>query len=496
MEEFMNIEAYLNRNYFDTQRGKHKTVKILNNQNNSIIFETEDNDLLKIRIEKENIIDYRERLEWLQNTVSGNKLDNIIALPTGVLKGLRYNEVGYVSEVGFENLLKDYMKPVKGEKLFKWYFDKTGGIEFRLELGIELAEALSKIHNEGYCYVDISPDGISVTSYKNRVKKPAIKFIYPDNLSSYMKHPISLGKDRYIDPLVNRGMAGNSVISDTYSYAIVLFELLTLQHPFVGEQCDGLDDKEITEKINDGNYDYIDDDLSDNFNEEFEETKFFMPENLKVLFSRMFGIGKLSIFKRPNLLEFKEACEKAKKDLICCTNSACSRTYAYNELHKCPFCNRVTELIITVTSKRIISSNKEILLPHGEFDKFTALPEVEEVIDTMNLKPGINRITRKFFDKSINNEDEILLLKLNLDSGKIVVRNKFKKIKIKVVAGRKIMEPYSNEQPATKSDYGFQIGTTKVIELEENVSLLDEEKLDLMTKEYGFLSHKYVLEIK
>lgn len=493
----MKIDKYLNRNYFDTQRGKHKTIRLLSNLDSSFVFETENNELLKIRIEDENKNMYKEKLEWLQNNISFNTLENVITLPTGILNGLKYNEVGYVSKLGFENLLNDYIKPSKNEKLFKWYFDKTGGIEYRLELGIEIAKSLCKIHNEGFCYIDINPSSISVTSYENcGKKKPSVKFISPENISSYMNHPISLGSDRYMDPLVSRGVAGNSIISDTYSFAVVLFELLTLQHPFLGEQCEGLSVDELTEKLNCGEFDYIDDKSADNFNEEFEDIKFFLTDNLKELFFRMFVTGKLSSIERPTLLEFKEACENAKKNLICCTNKECGRTYTYNEMHRCPFCNRVTEQTVMVTSKRLISSNKEILLPHGEFKTFTSLPIIEIIVDTMVLKPGINRITKKFFDKSLKDDEEILLIKLNIEDGKLTIRNNFSKTKIKVITDRKTLEPFSIGKSPIKSDYSFPLGTLKVIGLNKDISLLDEENLEIETTEYGSISHKYVLEIK
>lgn len=494
----MDTKTYLNKNYFDTQRGKHRAIDVIKCEDNNILLKTEEGKMLKIKNDIENNIQYKERFEWLEQLNKKEFISDFVALPEKVLTGLKYNECGYISELGNEVDLNYYIHPSKGEKLFKWYYDKTGGIEYRLKIGYGIALTLEKIHNQGYCIVDINPRNTTLTRYEQNGKRiPDIKFICMENICSYTHHPSVIENNMYTDPLVYLNRTTNSVAADVYSYAIMLFELLTLCHPFVGEECEDLSEYETIERINRGALDYIDDlSIDNNKNEDYEDTQLFVPDELKILFYRMFTEGKLDARKRPTLSEFKNVCLKALQKYIKCTHNGCGRDYPYNKARRCPFCNYVTEDIVSVKVRKIISSSKEILLPYGNNDKFTALSPIEECVGEMILKPGINKVTKSFFDKSLglNSGETGIWIQYSLEKGKIALRNRFENIKIKT--NKKILEPYSKDAPPSKSDCVFPIGTQITIELPDNILLDNEEVMEFITKEYGEIKYRWVLTIE
>ena len=143
----------------------------------------------------------------------------------------------------------------------------------------QFAKLIVPYHSEGYCLVDLSPNHTYLQPYNTEKEQlPIIQFSSIDKISSYTYPPITAGADRYCDPLVYLKRAGVSSASDTYSFAIMLFEMLTACHPFVGEDSEHMDSQDLSAAINSGTLDYIGDTKS-NCNEDFEYTQIFLPED-------------------------------------------------------------------------------------------------------------------------------------------------------------------------------------------------------------------------
>lgn len=96
-------------------------------------------------------------MEWLCGLCQTSALRELIAFPGTLLMGLKRDEAGYVYTSSGECDLNGFIHLPKGEKLFKWYCDKTGGIAYRLNIGYAIADSLQKIHSNGFCLVDTGP---------------------------------------------------------------------------------------------------------------------------------------------------------------------------------------------------------------------------------------------------------------------------------------------------------------------------------------------------
>ena len=277
----MPKHTYLNHNFFDTQRQKYKAVEEIASGKQSVCLQTDNKKLLKIFHSLDNAKAMTDRLEWLKSL--GDKddiLSDAIAMPSSILAGLKRDEVGYVCEPLGECSLDYYIKPGKGEKLFKWYYEKTGGIEFRLKIAYSVAARLQQIHAKGICLVDVCPGNTMLQIFvADKPAKPSIQFVGADSISSYTYYAQSTGNPLYGDPLVRLHRATPSSTSDTFSFAIMLFEMLTTCHPFYGEDAELLSDEEFYERLKQGTLDYIGDEKSpNNKNEVFEDTQIFLPQ--------------------------------------------------------------------------------------------------------------------------------------------------------------------------------------------------------------------------
>ena len=494
----MPKHTYLNRNFFDTQRQRSKAVEEVAIEQQSVSLKTDDNKILKIFHSLDYAKAMTDKLEWLKALgIKDDMLSDAIAMPTAILSGLKRDEVGYVCEPSGECDLNYYIKPGKGEKLFKWYYEKTGGIEFRLKIAYSIAVRLQQIHAKGICLIDICPDNTTLQLFSaDKPTQPTIQFVGADAVSSYTYHAQSTGKPLYSDPLVCQHRSSPSATSDTYSFAVMLFELLTTCHPFYGEDAELLTDEELYNKLIHGEFDYIGNELTlNNKNEIFEDTQLFLPEDLAALFNKIFTAGIMDASLRPTLDDFKAACIQAMKKIIKCDHSGCEKDYPYNPRHICPFCNRTTNRVILARLKRTISASEKLLLPHDGIDGFSALPVLVEEQNFMVIRPGLNKITRSFFEPDAKTEKGAvgILVQYSPDKKRIAIRNRFTSLNIKVLD--KDLQPYTKTDKGQHSDIGFPEDKKVVIELPINAQIEPERIVLVEDNGYGTIQHKWSISI-
>jgi serine/threonine protein kinase len=108
-----------------------------------------------------------------------------------------------------------------------------------LEIGQQLLHVLSVLHKAGIVHGDVSPDKIMLT--QTQAGEPEVKLIdlglakaLEGDTGATPQRGIFLGLLRYISP--ERFTSGRiDVRSDLYSFAVVLYEILTGHHPIRGE---------------------------------------------------------------------------------------------------------------------------------------------------------------------------------------------------------------------------------------------------------------------
>ena len=126
-------------------------------------------------------------------------------------------------------------------------------------------------------------------------------------------------------------------LSDNYSLAVILFELLRVGHPYVSDDVlDGTPEDE--EAALAGKTDYVNDEKSTNM----LPADIVLTDKLKELFRRCFVDGKKNRMSRPSATEFEHALLEASNKLIKCPSCGAWHYPRKNgrEYEGCPWCDK------------------------------------------------------------------------------------------------------------------------------------------------------------
>lgn len=151
-----------------------------------------------------------------------------VARPIAVLKP---PQVGYVAE-----FLGD-MEPIKAlleappTDLLRWHI-ATGGLRRRLRLLAHAGEALVGLHARGVVYADVSHNNVFISEPVSAVETWLIDL---DNLSYESDPRHAIYTPGHGAPEVVAGTAGCTSLSDAWAFAVLVWQTLTLTHPFVGD---------------------------------------------------------------------------------------------------------------------------------------------------------------------------------------------------------------------------------------------------------------------
>ena len=241
--------------------------------------------------------------------------------------------IGYVMEkvTGYKPL-STYLIPDKEMTFSDWY-NRGLGLRERIFIGYIIAKAFGELEKNNLSYCDISGRNILV-----RIQKGAsIKMIDVDNIYTAGKGTAAvLGTPRYIAPEVMSRQKNPDVLSDNYSLAVILFELLRVGHPYISDDVlDGTPEDE--EAALAGKYDYVTDENSTNM----LPANVVFTDKLKELFRRCFVDGKKNRLARPSALEFEYALLEASNKVIKCPS--CGAWHYVRKTGRvyedCPWCD-------------------------------------------------------------------------------------------------------------------------------------------------------------
>ena len=157
--------------------------------------------------------------------------------------------IGYVmKKVKGHVSLNKLLIPPRDTAFSEWYNSQTGGLRRRLFLGYKIAMQFALLHESNRAYCDISGTNILVNEDPGIA---SVCMIDIDNI--YIPGGNSgnvLGTSRYMAPeIINRQMEPD-IFTDDYSLAVILFELLTTGHPYVGDiVINGTPEKQIIRYI-------------------------------------------------------------------------------------------------------------------------------------------------------------------------------------------------------------------------------------------------------
>ena len=226
-----------------------------------------------------------------------------------------------------------------------WWFD-TGGLGRRFWLGARIASIFERLHSRGLVYGDVSSNNIMV-SRSNEFTE--VSLIDLDNLSYFgERNSAEVWTPTYSAPEVADGSSAPTFESDDFSLAVVLFELITMVHPFMdGDAVKGSptesDFREMARRClapsviqKDGN--------NHCSSYPIQNEKQLLGDNLLRLFNITFDTKNLATTDRITAGGFRVALAQGALSIIECEN--CDWAYSSTIFPTCPDCDHVEQSVV------------------------------------------------------------------------------------------------------------------------------------------------------
>jgi DNA-binding helix-hairpin-helix protein with protein kinase domain len=252
-----------------------------------------------------------------------------VARPIAVL---RPPHVGYVAEfLGDMVAIKDLIDaPASG--LLQWHID-TGGLRRRLRLLAHAGEALLGLHARGVVYADVSHNNVFVSEPVEALEAWLIDL---DNLSHEADPRRAIYTPGYGAPEVVARRSGCTSLSDAWAFAVLVWQTLTLTHPFVGDLVnDG--EPELEEEAFAGKLPWVGHSEDDrNVCTTGLPPDLVLANRLIELARRTFEGGLEEAKQRPSVAEWVDRLHAAADQTVQCPE--CSGTYFVVE-KLCPWCD-------------------------------------------------------------------------------------------------------------------------------------------------------------
>lgn len=501
----MVVDDYLNKTYITEDGNRYTATSVFQIGKDFVLLKSDTESFIKILFDIKNAKELIKQVDWLIGLNKEGKENARVKtfeytlFPKERIINLKSSEIGFICCAPIGITLGKFINP-SDRFTYNWYFNQTGGIYARLLLGYRIAIELKRLFDEGVYIGKINPDTIRIDpaglSGKGSKK---VQFVASECLSTIINPNSFFGYDLYFDPLVYKSQRTNSQLSDTYTYALILFEILTTCHPFKGEEYENLTEEDSIQKVNSGEMEYIGCSITQNYNEFFDEVgKDFIPQELAILFKKMFTVGKLSQSQRPNIEEFAQACLKGLHKLCTCSEVTCAHEFNCSLINtECPYCKKVNKPKFIKFYKDITSTN-EILIPYGKFKKYTSLPTYRREIGYLVFNKNVAIVPWQFLDKSfpIDNGDVAVSFHLDPIMGELEISNRMKNIDLKI--GKTYLRANNSRiislEDLQSSPSEYRVIIPQIILIDEDRK--SEEYCDAIElPHYGTTKIEYILEI-
>lgn len=354
-ETRIDIDEFIEKvKFIKDERGIiHGIVELVSSGGQGVIFKTEDpNVLLKLRVkanvfgEKKIICDEKSYKRFKEDINEIRLLqlpENLpIAMPAVVVEG---NYCGYLMEVLDEMCTLKNLAKMESDDIEEEYRE-TGGLKKRVFLFMKIAQIFIKLQSSGVVYSDLSLENIFISS--NPLKNE-VWLVDSDNMKLERKIKSSIFTPGTGAPEVVNGLQ-NTLYSDRFTFALLLYYTLTTNHPFEGklvvENENNFDEEaaweggeDMYEKAHHYQISWVgDEDDKSNRSDRGIPPQYVVTEGLQRLFQQTFGFhGINSPSARPDFLQWYNELKEAYDKVVECDN--CGQSYYINEDGVCPFCN-------------------------------------------------------------------------------------------------------------------------------------------------------------
>jgi eukaryotic-like serine/threonine-protein kinase len=278
---------------------------------------------------------------------------------------------GYVMDLldGMVPLSRLSLVP-SGTRAVEHYRD-TGSLRRRLRLLARTAEVLAALHAGGLVYTDPSPNNIFASRSADRTE---VWLIDTDNLSYAGAQGPIVCTARYRAPELHPATQRRAdSLSDAFAFAVIAFELLTLDHPFIGDVLyDGEEEAEAEALV--GDHPWVDhpDDASNRSSRGIQPRGLVLSPPVEQLFKATFVDGLRRRDRRPGVAGWADILRAAANSTVVCPGCEMSY-YADVPADRCPWCDEVprppvlrVEVLLALAGEEAAGDGQDALIERSQ----------------------------------------------------------------------------------------------------------------------------------
>jgi serine/threonine protein kinase len=371
-----DIEAVTNNRkvVFDTHGNDYELRGLIGRGGQGTVYKTGIKNVL-IKIGNKRNPEQDAKWEARIKSIMRQPLEKLnIARPVALIVKPRF---GYIMELmdGLEPL--NALMQLTADQGAEGY-KKTGSIQRRLRILARLARILAELHGRGLAYGDLSPSNIFISS---SIENAEVWLIDPDNIEAQTREGTQkIWSPDYGAPEIIRADSGINTLTDSWSFAVIAFQLMTLVHPLKGSEVDD-GDPDNEEAALRGEMPWIDH-PTDKRNQQHNgiPRDKSLSKNLRELFERNFNVGMADPGQRPSLSEWATEIELAAENCIHC--ESCGSTFFRNSKSICSFCDHLQD------PKKFLLMQEEFWVPEATIRECI---EDEDISNSIVINPNACR---------------------------------------------------------------------------------------------------------
>ena len=325
------------------------------------------------------------KAQLLKRKISYLKTRPIEDLPISIpLEQVEGEALGYIMEMATDMIpIESLIKRDSEKGIPKWWYE-TGGLKKRILILKGIAETLAKLHSRGLIYGDFSLSNIFVSKDK---KYSEIFFIDSDNITHESKVGTAVYTPGYAAPEIiqtdnHQATSGYDTYTDDFSFAIIAYQLLTLNPPFIGDYVnDG--EPELEEKAYLGEIPWVNH-RTDNIN----ATESGIPSSLTIskkmmnAFQQTFENGITQKIYRTSSFKWTEILSGALDAIIECQNKSCIQNFFFSKDLICPFCKEQMNFVGMARIHPLIKKMKDEV----KYEFLVNLADIQNIGEVLSIK--------------------------------------------------------------------------------------------------------------
>lgn len=323
----------------DTQGTEYELGERIGEGGQGVVYRTPYPGVL-LKLSRRPLADARVQA-WFSHVcwVARQALEGLhIASPVALIESK--TNPGYVMEVmdGLEPLSKMLDRSMLGVQEAKGLgeYVSSGGVARRVRVLAKLARILADLHGRGLAYGDLSPSNVFISQ---SVDHEEVWLIDSDNISiSSREGGQKIYSPQFGAPEILRGISGINSLTDSWSFAVLAFQLITLIHPFKGDIVE--DDPDLEEPALRGELPWVDHpENRRNACSGGRPRHELLTVRLYALFEQCFNAGLDEPGERPSMAAWAEAFEAGVALLAeCDPERGCGSSFLFNPREECSFC--------------------------------------------------------------------------------------------------------------------------------------------------------------